>query len=139
MEKKEKNKSIQDKSIQKILLQLRKDFSFLKPKVDKGEIHVLLYGSYARGTQTKQSDIDICIVAPKYKTPKQRAKLIKQIWRKLEKPYDVRIFETFPLYLKIDIINNHKVVYSKNYPELTYYFYFYRKLWQDQAISRLKE
>jgi uncharacterized protein YutE (UPF0331/DUF86 family)/predicted nucleotidyltransferase len=134
-----KNKSIQDKSIQKILLQLRKDFSFLKPKVDRGEIHVLLYGSYAKGIQTKQSDVDVCIVAPKYKTPKQRAKLIKQIWRKLEKPYDVRIFETFPLYLKIDIINSHKVVYSKNYPELTYYFYFYRKLWQDQAICRLKE
>lgn len=28
---------------------------------------VYVYGSYARGTATKQSDIDVCIVSPKFR------------------------------------------------------------------------
>lgn len=32
-----------------------------------------------------------------------------------------------------------KVIYAKSLPELYEYFYFYRKLWQGQAIMRTKE
>ena len=44
-----------------------------------------------------------------------------------------------PLYLKIEVINNHKIIFAKNVPELFYYFYFLRKLWKDQAIVRMED
>lgn len=116
---------------------IRKDFSFLKDKMEKGEIDaVLFYGSYAENKQTVRSDIDICVVAPKLKTPKQFSKLLGEIWQNVNaNKYDVRIFEELPLYIKMEVINKHKVIFSKNIPELSYYFYRYRKLWQDQSVN----
>jgi predicted nucleotidyltransferase len=59
---------------------------------------ILLYGSVAKGEDTLQSDIDICIVSPSYKDKKS---LLNEIYRKLDvfsKKYDVRFFEELPLY-----------------------------------------
>jgi len=42
-----------------------------------------------------------------------------------------------PLYIQIDIIKNHKVVYG-NELELSEYFYQFRKLWKDMEY-RIKE
>jgi len=36
-----------------------------------------------------------------------------------------------PLTIKISIINNYKVI-LRNSPDISEYFYFYRKLWNDQ-------
>lgn len=116
---------------------IKKDFALLKNKIEKEEIHsVLLYGSYAEGKQTMRSDIDICVVAPKLKTPKQFSKLLGQIWQNINADkYDARVFEELPLYIKMEVIKKHKVVFSKNIPELYYYFYHYRKLWNDQSVN----
>ncbi len=116
---------------------IKNDFSFLKDKIEKGLIHsVLLYGSYSRNEQTARSDIDICIVAPKLKTPEQFSKLLGEIWQNINaNKYDVRIFEELPLYIKMDIINAHKIIYSKNLQELYYLFYHFRKIWNDQSVN----
>lgn len=121
----------------KLINQIKKDFGFLKSKIRRNEIDsVLLYGSYAKNEQTKRSDIDICVVAPKVKDVKKQAKLIGTIWQNINaNKYDVRQFEALPLYIKIDIIKNHKVIFSKDIPELSYYFYFFRKLWMDQSVN----
>ncbi len=114
--------------------QIRKDFEFLK---EKSEVEaVLVYGSWAKGEATTKSDIDICIVAPRLKTPKEFASLLLEIWGRIDSnKYDVRIFEELPLYIKIDVIKTHKVIFcKKGIPELSYYFYKYRKIWQDQSL-----
>lgn len=120
-----------------IIKQIQKDFGFVKPKIKSGEIHsVLLYGSYASNEQTARSDIDICIVAPKLKTPRQQASLLRLIWRHINvNKYDTRVFESFPLYMKMSVIDNNKIIFSRNIPELSYYFYFFRKLWSDQSVN----
>ena len=41
-----------------------------------------------------------------------------------------KIFEDLPLHIKMDIINNHQVIIGDEV-ELSYYFYRYRKEWQD--------
>ncbi|MEM2933108.1 MAG: nucleotidyltransferase domain-containing protein [Candidatus Pacearchaeota archaeon] len=116
-----------------------KDLVFLKQLIKKGKIHsVLLFGSYVKDEATLRSDVDVCVVAPKLKTIEDKVKLLREIWHNLNKPYDIWLFEELPLYMKISIIKNHKIIFSRNIPELYFYFYFYRKLWQDQAINRIE-
>jgi len=106
--------------------QLKKDFSFLKGKV----MAVLLFGSRIKRS-TPRSDFDICIVAPKEKD----SKIIREVYRHVDvnkNKYDVHTFNELPLNMKIDIINKHEEIYVKDRPELHEYFYFYRKLWNDQ-------
>ena len=120
-----------------LINKIKEDFSFLKSKIENKEVEaVLLYGSYAENKQTARSDIDICVVAPKLKAPKQFSSLLGQIWQKIDaSKYDVRIFEELPLYIKMEVIKKHIVIFSRNIPELHYYFYHYRKLWQDQSVN----
>ncbi len=117
---------------------LRKYFGFLEK--EKGVHSVLIFGSHAKNLQTERSDVDICIVAPKCKTVKDQANLLRRIWRKINaEHYDVRLFEELPLYIKIDVIKNHRIVSTRNLPELYYYFYLFRKLWQDQSINWMEK
>jgi predicted nucleotidyltransferase len=113
---------------------LKKDFSFLFGSDDI--LAILLYGSAAVGDETPRSDIDICIVLPSRKYMKD---ILNEIYRKLDvftKKYDVRIFEELPLYIQINIIESNKIIYSKDIYELYEYFYFIRKLWEDQMMRQ---
>ncbi len=116
------------------LKSLKKYLGFLEK--DKYVHSTLIFGSHAKNLQTKRSDVDICIVAPKCKTINEQVNLLRRIWRKINSErYDVRLFEELPLYIKMDIIRNHRVVSTKNLPELYHYFYLFRKLWRDQSIN----
>ena len=84
---------------------------------------ILLYGSHVKGEATKRSDVDVCLVRPK-------SGVYEEVLRKLGGKYDVKIFEELPLYVQIDIIRNHVVVYGDEL-ELSEYFYRFRKLWKD--------
>jgi len=110
----------------KIIKQLEKDFSFLKDKV----LAVLLFGSLAQENYCGRSDIDICIVAP----DGDPQKILKEVFRNVDvhgKNYDVKIFEELPLYLKIQVINSHEVIFGDK-QDLYEYFYKFRKIWKDQ-------
>ena len=113
----------------KLIKEIKRDFSLL----DREDIlAILLYGSLVKDENHSRSDIDICIVAPQCQ---QREELLKEIYRKIDvytKKYDVRIFERLPLYLQITIIMDHEIIYTKDIYELYEYFYFFRKLWDDQ-------
>jgi len=110
---------------------LKKDFSFLFGKEEV--LSVLLYGSQAEHNETPRSDVDICIVAPECG---DRKGLLGEVYRKLDvysKKYDVRLFEELPLYIQIQIIRQHEVIYVRDLLELYEYFYQFRRLWDDQA------
>lgn len=99
---------------------------------------VLLYGSRAAGKSHDKSDIDICIVAP-------FAEDKTALWRRAiaavrDDRHDIRIFELMPLYLKMRVIEQGVVVYSRDVLELYEYFYPFRRIWKDyehcQTLSR---
>lgn len=105
----------------KIIKRIKKDFEPFNNRV----LGILLYGSQIKGTTTPRSDIDICLIAPNEKS----SKLFKDT---LPLKYDVKIFETMPLFLKIQVIEQHKIIYAKDRYELYEYFYRYRKIWIDE-------
>lgn len=114
------------------LTRIKEDLKFI---TDIPEVRaVLIFGSYVHGDATPRSDVDICVVAPDLRTSKERSVLLGKIWRGLRSNrYDVRLFEELPLHIQIEIIENNIIVYCDDVPELFEYFYFYRKLWKDQA------
>ena len=109
-----------------IIEQLRRDFRPFKDDC----MGILLYGSHARGEATERSDVDICLVKPKPGT-------YERVLEKLGGKYDVKVFEELPLYIQIEVIRNHRVIYGDEL-ELSEYFYRFRKLWKDME-PRIKE
>jgi len=109
--------------IREIRERVRKIFSL------EGVHSILVFGSLAKGEFSDRSDIDICIVAPE---AKNKEKLANKIAGMLPKNYDICIFELLPLYMQIEIIKNHIILYTRDKLNLYEYFYQYRKLWKDQ-------
>lgn len=103
---------------------IKEDFEFLCDKV----LGVLIYGSKVVGEETEKSDTDVCIVAPH----KER-----EIYREtLSLPYDIKIFEFMPMYLKMEVIEHHILPCMTDRYDLYEYFYSFRKRWKDQAYRQ---
>lgn len=100
--------------------ELKKDFAFIKDEVQG----VLLFGSAVKGELNKRSDIDIALVNP------GTDKVLLKVFARLGGKYDVKIFEDLPLHIKMDLINHHLVIFGDEV-ELSYYFYQFRKVWND--------
>jgi hypothetical protein len=110
------------------------DFAFL---AHDGEevLAMLLFGSAARDDTDLRSDRDICIVAPELRAARTRRLILRTIFDRLDvtgKRYDLWFFEELPLYLKMQVIEHHEVIFCRDLPALYEYLYFYRKLWGDQ-------
>lgn len=108
---------------------IKEDFGFLKDDV----LAVLMFGSVVRGEETARSDVDICVVAP----DKDPEDILKSVFREVDveaRNYDVHVFEELPLHVKMQVIKNHDIVYTKDKYRLYEYFYYFRKLWDDQKF-----
>jgi len=111
------------------LLKIKNRLKFLE---NFEEVHsVLVFGSYARGNATSRSDVDVCLVMPNCNDCRRR-EIAELAAGKLGKRFDVKVFEFMPLFLKISVINNHIIIFTRDKCELYEYFYFYRKIWKDQ-------
>ncbi|WP_232462060.1 nucleotidyltransferase domain-containing protein [Thermococcus siculi] len=108
------------------MAQLRRDFAEFR----KSCMGILLYGSQVSGEATRRSDVDVCLVRPKPGT-------YERVLEKLGGKYDIKVFEELPLYVQIEIIKNHVVIYGDEL-ELSEYFYLFRKLWRDME-HRIEE
>lgn len=111
--------------------QISKDFDFLKSRL-KG---IILFGSYADESDTLRSDIDICLVAGKSD--------IKEIFNMVlesdvTEKYDIKIFETLPVYMKAEVLESAVIIWAYDEPELSYYLYKNRRLVDDQLFARQK-
>jgi predicted nucleotidyltransferase len=103
-----------------ILSDLKKEFEFIRDEVEG----VLLFGSAAKGELSARSDIDIALVRPGNK------RVLFKVFERVGGRYDVKIFDDLPLYIKIDIIKNHQIIFGDEV-ELSYYFYRFRRDWRD--------
>ncbi len=111
---------------EEVLARAKRDFQFLQDRV----LGIMLFGSWARGEANERSDIDLCIIAPEVEDK-------ASLWREaISEPrnsrYDVRIFELLPLYMKMAVIEEGVVVYSRDVLDLYEYFYPFRREWGDQ-------
>ena len=61
----------------------------------------------------------------------------ERVLEKLGGEYDVKVFEELPLYIQIEVIRKHRVVYGDEL-ELSEYFYQFRKLRKNME-HRVKE
>jgi predicted nucleotidyltransferase len=100
---------------------MKRDFEVLSDRV----LAVVVYGSRAKNEETERSDIDVCVVAPNT----DGFKIFRET---LHLDYDIRIFELMPLYLKMEVIENHEIIYTRDILDFYEYLYFFRKLWKDQ-------
>ncbi|MEA1999474.1 MAG: DNA polymerase subunit beta [Euryarchaeota archaeon] len=105
---------------------VKKDFEPLLDDV----LGVLLYGSLAAGVDSERSDIDISIVAPSICDKSGFSRRVLSNVR--DARYDVRVFELMPLYLKAEVVEKGEIIYTKNIFKLYEYFYYFRKIWEDQ-------
>ena len=105
---------------------VKKDFEPLLDDV----LGILLYGSLAAGEYSERSDIDISIVAPIIDDKIGFSRRILSNVR--DARYDVRVFELMPLYLKAEVVEKGEIIYTKNIFKLYEYFYYFRKIWEDQ-------
>jgi len=101
-------------------MDLKRDFEMFKDDA----LGILLFGSSARMEDVERSDIDICIVRP------VNDGLLTEMNRMLGGKYDMKVFENLPLYIQIEIIRDHKIIYGDEV-ELSAYFYRFRRLWAD--------
>jgi len=94
-----------------------------KAKQDKEVIAVLLFGSMARGEENR--DIDICLVLnKKYPNLKISKKKVEYSGLGL----DISIFQQLPVYIRIRVLKEGKILLNKNEP-----------LIYDIAFSTIKE
>ena len=108
---------------EEIVARAKKDFQFLQDRV----LGVMLYDSWARGEAHERSDIDVCIVAPEIQ---DKAALWREAISGLrDERYDVRIFELMPLYMKMAVIEEVVVVYSREVLDIYEYVYPFRRMW----------
>lgn len=114
---------------------IRKKFTYLIH--DSRILGIILYGSYAVGEQHIQSDIDICIVAPKTKLYPLYDVIMKQFPGDLEN-FDIRFFEELPLLIRQKIVNHGIILYSRDKGELSEYFFFSTRKEYEDYQYRLK-
>ncbi|MBW6470976.1 MAG: nucleotidyltransferase domain-containing protein [Methanosarcinaceae archaeon] len=110
--------------------EIKTDLEFLK------DYEVVVFGSYASKNANERSDIDIAVITRE----RDRDKCLK-LWKKIlgQAPpiYDIKIFELLPLQIKMSVINNHETIFG-NSVDLSEYFYYFRKLWND-AKHRIED
>lgn len=115
----------------KSLDDIKSDLKFCK------EYWAVIYGSYtSEHFIESRSDIDIAIITRKQEK-QENINIWYSILGKSPKMYDIRVFELFPLYMKIQVIENYKVLFGDPL-EISEYFYKYYKIWKDME-KRVKE
>ncbi len=102
---------------------------------DKRILAVLFFGTGAKGQADSRNDCDLCVVAPEVRDSSGMSTILRKIYVNINvslKRYDIWLFEALSLYMKAQVIETHRVVSCRDLPEFYEYFYFYRKIWNDQ-------
>ena len=103
---------------------LKEDLIYLK-----GKNEVVLFGSHVEGGIRPNSDIDIAVLSLD-KDKDNNLKLQEELLGKFPIKFDIRIFELFPIYIQISIVENYLVVFGDSL-DISEYFYEFRKKWDD--------
>jgi len=95
----------------------------------KQNYEVIIFGSQVEGGARPNSDIDIAVIS-RENVIEKNINLQKELLGKFSSKFDVRVFELFPIYIQISIIDHYKVIFG-DILEISEYFYTFRKKWDD--------
>jgi len=95
----------------------------------KEKYEVILFGSAVEGGMRPESDIDIGVIT-RNKSKNQNIEIQKSLLGKFPLKFDIRVFELYPIDIQISIIKNYKVIFGDQL-EISEYFYYFRKKWDD--------
>ena len=103
--------------MKKVLIKkLKRVFSRISEKY--GIVYSILFGSFQKGYEWEESDLDIAIKLKESLPFKKKLRLMSKISEEIEKKVgietDVIILNDAPLGLKFEIFKNGKIIYSKN-------------------------
>ena len=80
---------------------------------------VILFGSYARGTVTEDSDIDLLVVADTNLPPRQRYSAVRRLVANVPASFDI-IVKTPEEYAQWRSVVNHIVYFADKYGRILY-------------------
>ncbi|MHA1911326.1 MAG: nucleotidyltransferase domain-containing protein [Candidatus Kariarchaeaceae archaeon] len=101
----------------------------LKQLMEEPEIMgIVLFGSVVKEQDHQQSDIDICVVAPEAKP----FEIFHKLLRFNQKPYDIKLFHNLPVHVGIEVLNHHVIIYERKEFEVSEFFYFKRRMYEDE-------
>lgn len=97
---------------------------------------ILLFGSHVKGTVTKRSDIDICVVFTGIDL-EEATKFRIRILGNFSTKVDIQVFNILPQKIKRSIARNHKVLYKREDYDNTNFTIKYLK--DDDYFIRMKK
>ncbi|MBI2581234.1 nucleotidyltransferase domain-containing protein [Candidatus Woesearchaeota archaeon] len=84
----------------------------LQDELGSEAMAILLFGSFADGTFTPRSDIDICVVFRTDISLKEATRFRIRVSGQLPEKADIQVFNTLPQKVKREIARNHKILYK---------------------------
>lgn len=105
------------------LKQIKDDLAFLRG------YDVVVFGSSVIGEFRAGSDIDIALIT-RIEDYEKNLDILKSFIGRAPAVYDIRVFELLPLKIKASVMD-HYIVLCGALPDISEYFYQYRKLWDD--------
>lgn len=111
-----------------VLARVIADFAPVRDEVEA----VYLYGSHARGAAHAGSDVDVCVVAGPGRDPVRALQAVYARARLGSLPYDVRVFEDMPDWLRGQVLDGGVLAWARDVPRLSEYLRPYRKTWEGQ-------
>lgn len=105
------------------LKQIKDDLAFLRG------YDVVVFGSSVTGEFRAGSDIDIALIT-RINDYEKNLDILKSFIGRAPAVYDIRVFELLPLKIKASVMD-HYIVLCGALPDISEYFYHYRKLWDD--------
>lgn len=90
-----------------------------------------LWGSHARGEAHERSDVDVCVVGGPGADLDAVYRSVLQGLSTTTSELDVKLFEDLPLYLKGEILDEGRVLWTRDPQALDEYLWMTRKLWRD--------
>lgn len=113
--------------------EVTREFSMLRRET----AGVFLWGSHATGSAHARSDVDVCLVAGPTRDAVEVLLRGLEIAGRAETPYDVRVFEELPLFLKGAMLDSGRLAFAEDPVALQSYLWPWRKVWADQQARTL--
>ena len=77
---------------------------------------MLIFGSYVRGENHK--DIDVCLVLDKKYPDKEMTNKRVEYYSDISSKFDIQIFQQLPVYIKVKILKEGKIILCKDEDKL---------------------
>ncbi len=95
---------------------------------------ILLFGSRVSGYTTFRSDVDICVLFDDVSKNKAFEFQLR-VSSKLPEIVDVRVFNTLPIWIKLEIARNHKVLYKTKEFDEDFWIYIIKEASESRVMN----